>query len=91
MRNKDFGSYALYVLLSFSLMFFMFSIMSSARNDRNSVEAVSSVSLSNKKVAWGMSRGDGGAQPDFGSLNRELLANGNRDCSSEMWKSLLFI
>ena len=61
-------------LIGVFLILFVFSIITVNRKDmKKSVAASANVSLSNKKIGWGIKRNDSHAQPDLGKNNKALL------------------
>ena len=64
----------IYVILTLILM--LGSIVVS-NNKNKSIQTNGQISLSNKKIEWGIKRGDNNKQPDLGSKNRELIEKYN--------------
>jgi len=59
--------------ISVVFLLYIFGLISSGNRIQNTVPTSAVASLSNRKIHWGMRRGTDGAQPDFGSTNRDLI------------------
>lgn len=68
------------VVLAFSFMIIilLFSIIAMKEETKNmTVRTNSNVTLSNKKVGWGIKRNDNHKQPDLGASNKKLIDENN--------------
>ena len=68
----------MYSFLCIAIFVFTFSIISlNNTNEKANSIATSAVSLSNKKIGWGIKRAQNNAQPDLGKENLRLLSEYN--------------
>jgi len=72
MKNKK-----AYIILGIIICVFTFSVMMANSNLNENTVVTSSQALSNKKIGWGIKRGENYEQPDLGSNNLKLLQEYN--------------
>lgn len=74
MKNKN----KIFILSSIILTLMIGSIyVSSTNSNKATISINSNTSLSNKKIEWGIKRGDNHDQPDLGTKNKELIEKYN--------------
>ena len=74
MKNKN----KILILSSIILTLMVGSVyMASSNNNQVTITTNSNISLSNKKIEWGIKRGDNHEQPDLGAKNKELIEKYN--------------
>ncbi len=81
MKNKK-----IYIILGIVICVLTFSVIALGKNkEQNAVATNSTLTLSNKKIGWGIKRGVNNEQPDLGKVNKDLiekydgLAMGNKE------------
>lgn len=67
----------IYVMLCAIVCVFTFSVMMLNNSTNQTTVATSALSLSNKKIGWGIKRNNNHEQPDLGSSNKSLLEKYN--------------
>lgn len=67
----------IYVMLCAIVCVFTFSVMMLNNSTNQIAVTTSTLSLSNKKIGWGIKRNDNHEQPDLGSSNKSLLEKYN--------------
>lgn len=67
----------IYVMLCAIVCVFTFSVMMLNNSTNQTTVVTSALSLSNKKIGWGIKRNDNHEQPDLGSSNKSLLEKYN--------------
>lgn len=79
----------------FSLIIFVFSfslIMIDKNYDKTSIQtSATTTSLSNKKIGWGIKRGDNQLQPDLGKQNKELINKYEGYCLGNADKKYIYL
>lgn len=60
-------------------------------NNSNNLLQTSSNSLSDKKIEWGIKRGDNHEQPDLGSENERIIEENNGICMGNSEKPYVYL
>ena len=80
------------IFIVYLIFVFSISVISMNDNDMNSVIQTSSESIiSNKKISWGIKRGDNHNQPDLGSENKSIIEKCNGICMGNSEKTYIYL
>lgn len=70
--------FKIFICVIVTLILLLLSVLFSKLNSTgNTIQTSGSLELSNKKIEWGIKRGDNHEQPDLGSKNKELIEKYN--------------
>ena len=87
MKNKK----IIYCALILIIGIFAFGVVSLNKNSNNNAVSTSNRVLSNKKIEWGIKRGDNHEQPDLGTTNKRILDTYDGICMGNKDKPYVYL